>query len=250
MAKNSTDLTPSWFNIEDYRYAGDLDERGWLGALGVRRNFRWWFEFLSKRENFLIDQEALWKEFQEESSREQIQAYSKGGDLSWRFPDLRGIGAVWEAPEALLHDPIEARKFVEFVFGSSDHHRLLWISLDAPDKTILADLEEWLARNRRETGRPVNIRGPKTLNTKITGDHFNSWNNYRVLACFDIEFWFQVFKGSEYKLTHALLCGIVKPDLAEKADPKEWGREAREALEKALKSVDMLAQQVKAAAAV
>jgi hypothetical protein len=75
-------------------------------------------------------------------------------------------------------------------------------------------------------------------NVALTPQHFDKWQRYKILAVFDLDFWFEVC--GRKKLAHAELARLLEPDLA---DPKEWGREARAALEEAFACVEMLAFQ-------
>jgi Family of unknown function (DUF6387) len=50
---------PSWFCLEKYKEANDLDEIGWLEQLSVRVRLRWWIEFyflsFGKNGSFVLD---------------------------------------------------------------------------------------------------------------------------------------------------------------------------------------------------
>ena len=82
--------------------------------------------------------------------------------------------------------------------------------------------------------------GRNAANVEVTYKHLEKWQNYNVLACFDLDFHAKVFNTKN--LVHRVLCGLIEPTL--RGDPLEWGREARGAVAEALSCVDLLAYQI------
>ena len=68
-----------------------------------------------------------------------------------------------------------------------------------------------------------------------------SWHNYRVLACFDLDYWAKVFRKKPVPFEQ--LCKIVFDPMYQ-GNSKEWGREARRKKEQAMLSLQTLRLQI------
>ena len=87
---------------------------------------------------------------------------------------------------------------------------------------------------------PITRRGPKSVNVEVTENHFKTWHDYCVLACFDLDFFARIFEMKP--LSHERLFDTLNPGSDGK--PKDWGVAARKALKEALGCVEILAYQI------
>jgi hypothetical protein len=215
---------PKWFKRANYAaYMNSLDHLGWYRALEVRRSFRGNLEW---EETQAPQPDALWDRFLEDID-------------PVHFSELKRSAPIEElSAESLAGRRGRALAYWNLVIPARG---VTAIDLQADDNVLREAFESWLAAERQRTPLPIERRGRPAQNVEVTEHHLARWRQYQVLAVFDLDFWSEVFGKTE--VTHAELAGLLEPDLL--ADPKEWGREARKALNEALACVDMLAYQAR-----
>lgn len=229
---------PSWFNLADYEYVHSLDAPGWYRALAIRCEFASLYDWCANRA-LAFDKQDFWNEFRDATSPDKLRDDTL---VEWPYGPPEHLAAIEEIPAAVVASPARARAFAIWELDL-DRKKLLCVDLDAPDTTLRAAFKRWLVEARKERPLPAKRRGARgrTPNIEITEDHFRKWRDYKVLACFDLNFWSRVSRGR--KLSHTEACNWLKPDHSPDADPKDWGREAHKALKEALSCIDMLAHQ-------
>ena len=117
---------------------------------------------------------------------------------------------------------------------------LLLVDLDCSDIQILDYFKHWLTEKRKLRPLPLSRRGQPTLNVELLPEHIASWERYKILQVYDLDFWATIMQQPAY--SHEKLSHIVAPDYTR--DSKEWGREARKKMKEAFASVALLVEKV------
>ncbi len=235
-----------WFQLEDYACVSSFGARDWCLSLLVRFDYR-----ESKKEQQSANPGAFWQEYLNQTRPKNVQSLLANDDYNWvcsgfdalkeiPLDDIRSVEAISDISD-LTDIPVntETIKHIrdEMIwFGK----RMLLIDLEAPDPDLRERFKEWLQKSRKASPLPVRRRGPKSVNVQITEEHFHSWTNYNVLACFDLDYWAQVFRRSPITLEE--LCYKINPNFGGNA--KEWGVAARDKLDEALDSIPTLRFQI------
>ena len=228
---------PSWFNLADYEYVHSLDALGWYRALAIREEYAEFFDWSARRE-FGLDQQPFWDEFRQETSPKNLT----GEPPDLLEPQAERVAALEEIPANIFTDPEKAHAFAYSELGVADK-KAISIDLTAPDTLLLASFRSWLRGVRDEHPLSLKRRGVsgRSPNIEVTNDHFDSWAEHQILACFDLDFWSKIF--GHKRLPHRVICNLLKPDLPPETDPLEWGRYAREVSIEAFNCIGMLAHQ-------
>ena len=258
-----TEGPPEWFHLEDYEIVRDFQLIDWYRALYIRDEYQSDLECRSKNEAAALKTEAgqnhFWETFFKAASPVRIQSLPKhlSAEEIWTYPFPSGRYTIEELSTAKLSDQHELQAILDWEMGAMDK-RVLLVDVDAPDLTLVSGFKGWLIELRRaarrdgqETGEelrnarkkhplPIVRRGKKAANVEVTYEHLKKWQNYKVLACFDLDFHAKVFNTKD--LAHRVLCDLLKPTFA--GDPLDWGREARGAVAEALSCVELLAYRI------
>jgi hypothetical protein len=114
-------------------------------------------------------------------------------------------------------------------FVASDSMRVFSINA-AWERRRLRQFENQLDAVRKTFGSALRRRGPRAFGDSYSPDHGRRWCQYRVLCILDLDLFYLV--NNEPQASHAEL-GNWLLGTQVRADPKDWGREARRAVEHA-----------------
>lgn len=237
---------PNWFRLEAYDVGkpSRYDPTWWHRALSIRddwqSDFEWRCGNQAARLKTDADRDHYWKAFLEHANLVQSETLPRHMLPEWVYPLPTHLYPIEELPAAALQNRRKSRAIAKWELDVSGK-KVLLVDLSAPDTTLSEGFRAWLSIARQENPLPITRRGPKTLNVKITKHHFKTWHDYRVLACFDLDYFTRIYEMKP--LSHERLFDTLNPGSA--GTPKNWGAAARKALKKALRCVELLAHQIK-----
>ena len=237
-----------WFNIENYARVNSFGAAEWSVSLNYRFTNQAGMEYRSFK-----SKDDYWERYISHANPENINKLFKDDEYNLVYGKVDSLVEVheiaFECPEELqtidgiLRLPVNAQT-AQFITDAVIWRRqkVLLIDPEAPDTEIHREFEAWLAQLRNERPLPIKRRGPKATSVEVTEAHLKSWSDYRVLACFDLDFWAELF--GKPRISHEKLCEMfMGPHFAGNA--KEWGRSARRQVDVALDSFVVLGFQAR-----
>ncbi len=237
-----------WFNIENYERINSFCAAEWAVSL----NYRFTTQISWEYRNFK-SKDDYWRHYLLHSNPKNIDYLLKDEEYNWVCSNFDSVVEVpesaFECPEGPqviggnIRLPVNAQT-AQFITTAviSSRQKVLLIDPEAPDTEIRREFEAWLAQLRNERPLPIKRRGPKATSVEVTEAHLKSWSDYRVLACFDLDFWAELF--GKPRISHEKLCEMfMGPHFAGNA--KEWGRSARRQVNVALDSFMVLGFQAR-----
>lgn len=187
---------PSWFNLNDYKPASNLDAKGWLDQLTSRHSVLQSYDSLSHIESTTKDEMVLKTMLRIPHS----QAESHLDNLKYKgiFPELKK-NAQSEIHRNLIspftfRDNVELQEVNKENYDSivsnslfdvpvHEHFNLpeCIVSVDvfANRERVLEEFEKWLDSEREKIG----------MDGKYTNSDYKSWVNLCVLPYLDLKIW-------------------------------------------------------------
>ena len=227
MEQHSHPEIDDWFRTEDYACVSSFGPAEWFVALEVRLDYD-----MAREDMRRDDLNEFWGEYLSRTRPTNVKNLLASDEFQWIFDPSQ---AVEEIPLDDFHRDEKATEIrTDMIwFGK----RMLLIDPAASDHMILKEFRDWISAYRELDPLPIRRKGE----TRITDIHFRSWHDHRVLACFDIGYWANVFRIKP--VSHEQLCGIAF-DPAYPGNAKEWGRDARRKKEQAMLSLQTLGLQI------
>jgi len=196
---------PKWFDLDNYKYAKDLDAVGWRRELIIRRDDAELINNLKQKHENYIQPDSAWFAYQQNLINKDIYPDDSG-------PIVQEVeSSEWEI--GFLH---------------------LSIDLSAPIDIIISKIRSILASKSwepfKKPGRPPkpNIPSEPPIDT---------WTNYRILPLFDLLHWHEIY--GKQSPSHNNLGIWLYPDIRDR-DTYERARYAQHILEKALVICDAI----------
>ena len=224
---SSAPLVSDWFRLEDYACVSSFGLAEWYVALDIRLGYD-----IGGEETRRDDLNEFWREYLSRTRPTNVTKLLASDEYRSIFEPSQ---AVEEVPLDDFHRDekvAEIRKYM-ILLGK----RMLLIDRAASDRMILKEFREWLGAHRASDPLPIRHKGE----TRITEGHLHSWHNYKVLACFDLDYWAKVFHRRP--VPYEQLCNIAF-DPTYPGNSKEWGREARRKTKEAMLSLQTLRLQI------
>jgi hypothetical protein len=187
---------PSWFNLNDYKPASNLDAKGWLEQLTSRHSVLQSYDSLSHIESTTKDEMVLKTMLRIPHS----QAESHLDNLKYKgiFPEMgedsnSGISRNLINPFT-FRDNQELKQLTEENIDPTIQDSLLdvplhehlnlpecivYVDIFANREKVLAEFTEWLDSERDKIG----------MEGKYTNSDFKCWTNFCVLPYLDLKIW-------------------------------------------------------------
>jgi hypothetical protein len=232
---------PAWFSAADYKAVTQFDMCDWCSALWARDMQQLVYTLaksgIGERVDTPEDKERFWSTY-----RDKVMFWNSGSgraesnsDTPLLYPDWTSIKDVTDTVAKIQNSNI----LMIHRYVAELEKRLLIVDPRAPDTELLRAFKAWLQHMRKSRPLPTKRRGRGRTNVAITDDHLERWCRYVVPACLDLDFYAEVFGTGQ--LTHEALCDLLAP--THQGNPKDWGREARNAAKEAFECVDVLGYQ-------
>lgn len=226
---------PSWFNLNDYKAASNLDAKGWLNQLTARHSVLQSYDSLSHIESTTDDELVLKTMLRIPHS----QAESHLDNLKYKgiFPEIEentqsGINRSLVSPFT-FRDNLELKQLNK---GNDDsvipdsmldvplHEHLnlpeciVYVDIFANRDKVLKEFEEWLDSEREKIG----------MDGKYTNSDFKCWINSCVLPYLDLKIWSRL---NNVSIPDNQMGKILFPDESDK-DLDELAKQTREIADK------------------
>ena len=226
---NLIEKPPSWFTRIKYPQVRLESSANWYEALNIRTDLENYYKntFVNANEKspIFFTKEGLWETYLKSISNNNTEGKPV-------FTDGIGIRDI----------PLngnDAMDIIQTHAKYAPYYQLLLIDPNCPDKLLVEQFKQWLINIRKEHPLAIKRAGKPSTNLEFTKNHFQSWQEYKVVALFDLLFYETIF---DKKFTNNQLGNWLYPEQSQ-IDTTEKVKEAKKILKAALKSINSLAYQ-------